>query len=103
MKLGNDTYEYRPEDEYEEDNHKIFHMIYVNGKPAGFLDLSPYERPIYRTLEISFLFHHKFGRFPNRGDIDSNGPLHQTPIIKGRSAEFDIILDKVLYTPVEAV
>lgn len=65
----------KQEEEYEEDNRKIWHTVYKNGKRLGTLDHSPYEYLDKNEFAQYVSFFNQHGRFPNREDIDSTGPL----------------------------
>lgn len=67
----------------EEDNRKIFHEVYENGKYIDFLDHSPYEMICERVFVAYISFYIKYGRFPTRRDNpnDSVGPLRNTDVM----------------------
>lgn len=60
--------------EREEDNRKIFHDVWVDGKRHS-LDHTPYEHPSQKALEIYREWFLSRGRLPSREDIGSCGPL----------------------------
>ncbi len=63
-------------EEREDDNSKIWHdIIMPDGKMVS-LDHSPYEWMTPHTFQQYVLFYKEHKRFPDRRDIDSNGPLH---------------------------
>lgn len=44
-------YEYVPEEEIEEDNRKIFHIVCKHGTNIGWLPISPYDYPSKEFFE----------------------------------------------------
>ncbi len=89
----NEVYGLRPEMEYkgfrfyadedrEEDNIKIWHIIETPGGESTYLDHSPYEHMKEDTFQNYVEFYIKNGRFPSRQDINSRGPLHYADLAK---------------------
>ncbi len=67
---------YEDEDR-EEDNIKIWHIIETPGGAHAYLDHTPYEHMDEATFQNYVDFYIANGRFPNREDINSRGPLHK--------------------------
>lgn len=60
----------------EEDNIKLFQYITTPDGKEHWLDHTPYRRVTKADFELYVAFYKKHGRFPERADINSCGPLH---------------------------
>lgn len=67
------------QENYEEDNIKIFHTIYTPEGERHWIDHTPYEWLDKRDLAKYVEFYRQHGRFPEREDVDPSGfgPIHQ--------------------------
>lgn len=64
------------QEERMQDNIKIWHTMTLPNKKQVSLDHSPYEFIDQAAFRHYVLFFKEHGRFPDRSDIHSNGPLH---------------------------
>lgn len=75
----------REYDDVEDDNIKTWHEVSFGegeGYPAvTFLDHTPYQSIDRSTFELYVEFYIREGRFPERSDIDSCGPLHKKDLV----------------------
>lgn len=69
-------------EEHEEDNIKIWHTVTIPNGERISLDHSPYEYIDPPTFQHYVLFYKQHKHFPNRQDINSNGPLHNEDVEK---------------------
>lgn len=80
--VGDFSLVHHDEREPDDDNVKTHHIVSHKGKQLGTLDHSPYEDIDKNTFAKYVKFFQKRGRFPNRKDIDSNGPLSNEDLDK---------------------
>lgn len=70
------------EEEREDDNIKIWHIVTTPTGEQRTLDHTPYEMISPEVFAHYVLFYKEHKRFPNRQDINSNGPIHSEDIEK---------------------
>ena len=72
----------RQQEEHEDDNIKIWHIVTLPNGEEQILDHSPYEMIDPETFKRYVLFYKENKYWPTRQNIRSNGPLHAEDIEK---------------------
>ena len=75
--LERDGFKLHQDEEFEDDNRKIFHYITTPDGKDELVDHSPYEYLDQAAFDMYIAFYKHHGRFPNRKDMNSIGPINK--------------------------